>query len=424
MIAEAKAVALFEPLPWQIEPWRDKNFVMLLAGSAGGGKSRLGAEKVHGYLLKYPKATGLVLRKTRESMTSGTVLFLDRQIIGRDPQVRHAQSKHRFEYANGSTLIYGGMKDEAQREQIRSIGQAGAIDIAWMEEANKFTEADYQEVLARLRGTAAPWRQLILSTNPDSSYHWIYKRLITGNEAVTFYSSAEDNLYNSPEYLSTLNKLTGVLRERLRDGRWVQAEGVIYDGYSEDIHLIDRFDIPGDWELSRSIDFGYENPFVCQWWAKDPDGRLYRYREIYYTHRIVSDHAKQINELSKDEHIAWTVSDHETEERAVLNREGVPTVKAQKDVATGIQAVMRRIAKAGDDKPRVFFMKDSLVEIDPNLRDRNQPTCTEEEITLYSWARKQDGAIVRDEPHKTFDHGMDTMRYEVMEIDSGGFVLV
>jgi predicted transcriptional regulator len=41
------------------------------------------------------------------------------------------------------------------------------------------------------------------------------------------------------------------------------------------------------------VDFGYTNPFVMQWWAEDPDGRLYLYREIYRTRRLVEDHAKR-----------------------------------------------------------------------------------------------------------------------------------
>ena len=30
-----------------------------------------------------------------------------------------------------------------------------------------------------------------------------------------------------------------------------------------------------------SVDFGFTNPIVIQWWAEDPDGRLYLYRELY-----------------------------------------------------------------------------------------------------------------------------------------------
>ena len=61
------------------------------------------------------------------------------------------------EYDNGSTLPGGGMADDNQREQIRSIGQDGSVDIVWMEEATGFTENDFNEVTARIRGRAAPW---------------------------------------------------------------------------------------------------------------------------------------------------------------------------------------------------------------------------------------------------------------------------
>ncbi len=153
-----RRVAIFRPLPWQVPAWRDTSSVVLLTGSAGGGKSRLAAEKLHAYCLRYPGAMALMLRKTRESMVNSSVLFMARQVIGDDPQVVHLPSRHRFEYANGSILAYGGMADEAQREQIRSIGQDGGLDIAWMEEASRFSEADFNELLPRMRGKAAPWR--------------------------------------------------------------------------------------------------------------------------------------------------------------------------------------------------------------------------------------------------------------------------
>ena len=41
------------------------------------------------------------------------------------------------------------------------------------------------------------------------------------------------------------------------------------------VHVVDPFDIPTDWSRYLSIDFGYTNPFVAQWWALDHDGRLY-----------------------------------------------------------------------------------------------------------------------------------------------------
>lgn len=96
-----------------------------------------------------------MLRKNRTAMTNSTVLFMDCTVIGNDADVTHLSSKHRFEYRNGSILAYGGMADDEQREQIRSIGAAGGLDIAWMEEANAFSEDDYN----KLQGVFVAGRQ-------------------------------------------------------------------------------------------------------------------------------------------------------------------------------------------------------------------------------------------------------------------------
>src|SRR3546814_17004871 len=65
--------------------------------------------------------------------------------------------------------------------------------------------------------------------------------------------------------------LTGVQRQRLLDGRWVAAEGIIWPEFDPAVHLVDRFDIPDDWTRYWTVDFGYIHTFVAQWWAVDPD---------------------------------------------------------------------------------------------------------------------------------------------------------
>lgn len=412
-----KLIAPYQPLPWQVAPWRDQGAVVLLTGSAGGGKSRLCGEKLNGFCLRYPGATVVALRKTRESMTNSTALFLERTVIGKS--AHHYSSKHRFEYPNGSILAYGGMADEEQREQIRSIGQDGSVDIIWYEEATAFTEDDFNEGLARLRGRAAGWTQVLLSTNPGSPTHWIYKRLIQGGGAHVYYSGAADNRHNPASYLETLAGLTGVLGQRLREGKWVQAEGVVYEEWSEAAHLVDSFPIPLDWRRLRAIDFGYTNPFTCQWWAVDPDGRLYMYRELYGTQRLVEDWARDIVRLSAGEVIEATVADHDAEDRATLERHGVTTLPAAKEITPGLQAAAARLRQAGDGRPRLFLLRGALVQEDARLAEKKRPTCAMEEITAYCWPKGRDGQLVKEVPVKVDDHGMDAMRYLVMYIDSG-----
>lgn len=389
---------------------------MLLTGSAGGGKSTLAAEKLVGYCLCYPAAMALMVRKTRESMTNSTVLFMDRTVLQGVTNVRHYPSKNRFEFGNGSILAYGGMKNEEQREQIRSMGQQGGVDIAWMEEANKFLEDDFQEVLARMRGSAAPWQQLVLSTNPDSPLHWINRRLIQGGEASTYFSAAAENPHNAPGYLDMLGRLTGIMEMRLVRGLWVQAEGAVYPQFGA-AHQIGWFEPPREWRRIRAIDFGYTNPFVCQWWAIDPDGRMYLYREIYRSQRLVEDHARDIVGLTGTERIEATPADHDAEDRATLERYGVHTSPAKKAVSPGIQAVEQRLRKAGDGRPRIFFMRGALVEEDKPLSTGYKPTSTVEEFAGYAWPESKDSKPAREIPVQVDDHGLDAMRYAVMYLD-------
>jgi len=398
---------------------------MLLTGSAGGGKSRVAAEKLHAFMLQYPGSQGLMLRKKRQSMTNSTVLFMDRTIIGKDPRVRHFSSKLRFEYENGSILAYGGMHDDEQREQIRSIGQEGQVDIAWMEEANNFDESDFNELLARMRGTKAGWGQVILTTNPDHPRHWIRLRIIIDQGGSIYYSNAGDNVYNPDTYKANLARMTGFIGLRLREGLWVRAEGAVYDVFRDDIHIIDPFAIPSDWRLIRAVDFGFAAPFVCQWWAIDGDEEgniegMYLYREHYLSRKTVNYHSKVIIELSGDEPIEATVCDHDAEDRATLEEHGIWTIPAVKDVSRGIQRV-RDLLIGGESKtPRLKIFRNSLVERDPD-RDLKGRSCSSiEEFPAYAWAAGRDGRAIRETPMKTNDHGMDTMRYAVMYADAYG----
>lgn len=416
MTQRIEVIAPYTPLNWQLAPLRDKSKVVLLTGSAGGGKSRTAAEKMHAYCLKYPNATGIALRKARE-YASKSVVFALKKAMGEDAKVRYNSSDLMFYYDNGSKIFIAGMKDEGQRQALRSINGDGSADIIWGEEANALTEDDHNELLGRLRGTAAAWRQILYTTNPDTPYHWIKKRLMDGGEAAIYFSRAEDNPHNPSDYIETLASLTGVLGKRLRDGQWVQAEGAVYDTFSDAVHVIEPFAIPSDWRRFRVVDFGFSNPFVCQWWAVDPDGRMYLYREIYMTQRTVKVHSGQIKDLSRDETIETTIADHDAEDRATMLENGIVTIAAKKDISPGIQAVQERLKIQADGKPRLFLFRTALVEEDQRLVNIKRPTCTIQEIPGYVWPKTADGRPVKEAPVKENDHGCDALRYGVAFLD-------
>jgi hypothetical protein len=231
--------------------------------------SRLAAEKIHAFLLAYPGATALVVRKTRSSMYNSTIVFIKKEVMAaylRKKIITHNKSEYRFEYENGSILIYGGMKDDQQKEAIRSIGQTGGIDICWMEEATQFDETDFNEILPRMRGSAASWRQIIMTTNPHAPTHWIYQNfIIKSDDGVdVFYSSAIDNTHNPADYKDKLNRLTGVERDRLRDGKWVEAGGIVFDQWKDRVDASGR----GDSNVTKKAEFEAGAGPVF-WWVDD-----------------------------------------------------------------------------------------------------------------------------------------------------------
>ena len=404
----------------------------LIEGPANTGKSYAGLWKMHLAAIKYPGMHGLLLRKTLVSLKASTLVTYRERILGPTSPVRFwtakADEPAHYAYPNGSKLYVGGMDNAAK---IMST----EYDLALWDEATDGEQSEWEALGTRMRYGRMPYQQRIGCVNPQAPTHWLNQRANTGR-VTRLLSRHEDNPTVTPEYLKLLDALTGVRRARLYLGLWAAAEGAVYeDAWDRARNLIDRgvicarakdlrgdCGIPRDWPRYLSVDFGYTHPFVCQWWTHDPDGRLYRYREIYLTHRLVEDHAATIRELC-----AWgkpngdpmpraVITDHDAEDRATFERHlGLMTTPAHKSVSDGIQAVSARLRPAGDGKPRLFLLRDSLVQPDPYLMDAKQPTCTEEEVESYIW--QQNAAGRKEAPVKEHDHGLDATRYLVAYFD-------
>lgn len=401
---------VYKPLDWQVAPWRDKAPTMLLTGAAGGGKSRLLLEKVHGFMLKYPGATGIVGRKDRTSAGKSVVPFLLHAVMGDTDWGHFLKTDGLFEYKNGSQLWVVGLDGTEQRESLKSIGKDGFVDYAAFDEANALTEEDANVIFSRMRGKSASWTQVAFSTNPDAPTHWINRDLILGGNASVYYSRPEDNTYNPPEYIDRLKKLTGVYYQRLYLGLWVQAEGAIYPEYDSGVHLVERgkvkVDPNGRWIVST--DFGFTNPFSSSLWYIDNDDKMYRWKQVYRTGRTVEDHAPFVKAMVGDLPIEAWITDHDAEDRATMERHvGITTLPAYKAVMPGIQAMKQRLAEK-----RIFFVRDAVDDPDPDLLSARKPTCTEEEIAGYRWSSKK-----QDTPVKEADHGLDETRYAVAYVD-------
>ncbi|MFD6113607.1 phage terminase large subunit [Streptomyces yangpuensis] len=404
-----------------------------MAGPAGTGKSLACLFRVHLAALNTPGIRCLIVRKTAVSLGATTLVTFEKKVAKHALEaglVRWFGGSPReaacYRYDNGSKIVVGGLD---KPEKVLS----SEYDLVFADEATELTETDWEILGTRLRNGVLSWQQQIAACNPDRPKHWIKQRSERGSMLMLHsrhldnpaYLNADGTLTDKGrDYMAKLDALTGVRRLRYRDGIWAAAEGLIYDGWDEAVHSIPAFTIPDSWTRWLVIDFGFTNPFCAQWWAEDPDGRLYLYREIYRTKRLVEDHAKHILKLVTDDDGNWTeprpravICDHDAEDRATLEKHlGMGTEPAKKTVSDGIQATQSRFKTQADGRPRLFLVQGALVEVDPDLDAAKKPTCTEEEITGYVWAVKPGGDL-KEEPLKEHDHGMDAMRYMVAQRD-------
>jgi PBSX family phage terminase large subunit len=397
---------------------------VIVSGPAGTGKSRACLEKLLLMCLVNPGMKALIVRKTLASLGSTALATWRQHVAAQSLAAGHvdyyggsAQEPAQYRFSNGSRVYIGGMDKPSKI-------MSSEYDLIYVQEATELTITDWEALTTRLRNGVVSFQQIIADCNPDRPTHWLKQRAEQGTLTM-LYGRHEDNprLYHEDgaltaegaDYIARLDNLTGVRKERLRYGRWVAAEGVIYDEFDPAVHLVTKpKDPPASWTRYWSVDFGYTNPFVLQCWAVDPDGRLYLYREFYRTQTLVEDHAREaLRRIVRDEpRPAAVICDHDAEDRATLERHlGWPTVPARKSVSDGIQAVQARLRPAGDGRPRLFLVRDALVERDQSRDEAGRPACTAEEIAGYVWND------TKDEPVKEDDHGMDALRYMVAHLD-------
>jgi phage terminase large subunit len=415
------------------EQWWAQDKEVLMTGPAGTGKSVSIIAKYHSMCLVKPGCRILFVRKNRESMNE-SVLFTYEEIvlkmlpIGAPVGVNEIQRRNRdkYVYPNGSEIIVRGMKHNGADNKAAVM--SNEYDAIYVQEAIELTEKDWQDLTTRLRNYKTPYQQITGDTNPSSPTHWLYRRyqarrirwIETDHRDNPRYYDHDRNDWTpaGKDYvLGTLANLIGLERERLYKGLWVQAEGVVYPGWDPRIHMIDKFEIPGSWRRIRSIDFGFVNPFVCLWAAVDHDNVLYIYRQLYRTHQTVKVHAKRIIDLDRGDSIAYTVSDHDAEDRATLAENGIGTVNARKMIRRGIDHVTERLKLRGDGKPGLRVLRDSLLEPDPQLLEKGHPICLEDEMGAYIWPPGRDTKNDNEVPLDLHNHAEDSLRYLVMSID-------
>jgi len=408
------------------DPW------VLLEGPAGTGKSRSILEYIHFWLSQVSGVRAMIVRKTRVSLTnSGLVTFEEKVLPPNSPLKRGAKREQRksYNYPNGSVLVPMGL-EEPERTY------SSEWDIIYAQEATEISSLDADKLQRSLRNNVLPFQQFLMDCNPDSEFHWIKRRGDKG-DFTRLFSRHEDNPTVTPDYLNRLNRLPEPLRSRMYLGKWVSAEGAVYENYDAAVHLINHKDLPKiEWAFG-SLDWGWNDPFVFQVWGV-ADGCLYRLAEFYRSNLKFDTAAEWIRTLIDQYEIRWIVADPSRPDSIDLlndrlqgwgKRAAVPgddgryrmVHKAFNGIAEGVDTMRIMLGNAGiphteEGAPRMFFVRDATVHgRDPDRDALGLPCSTEEEIPSYVYERdeKRDETKERPDPDCE-DHGCDAARYAVM----------
>lgn len=376
----------------------------IATGSVRSGKTIACTVRWIDFLMKGPDADYAMLGKSLGTLKRNVINDLF-DILGK--------TKARWvDRQQGEMIILGkrvygiGAATEEAEERIRGATFAGA----YCDEGNLYPESVWMQLQARL---SLPGATTFANCNPDSPYHWFYKRVLRNEQLdkKVWQFIMSDNLSLTDEYKRQLMaQYTGVFKKRFIDGIWCVAEGKIYDSFDPQKHcantkpIVDA--IP---EVAREYCIGCDHgtSVTCSWSVIVKDlrnGNNYKIGEYYYESK---QHQHQKDDLEYFRDFVNFVNYYVPEQfrynlpvygdpaastwDAMLTNRGYDYRHADNDVVEGIKFVLG-LLNTGK-----YIIDTGCIK-------------TIEEYDNYSWDEKAQANGI-DKPKKVFDHTCDSDRY-------------
>ena len=402
---------------------------VLIEGPAGTGKTTGVLTYAAWCAENHPNIRQLFTHATRVALSQTVLVTWEREVLPPGHAVLTGAGRaHRDSYVwpNGSETVVIGLDNP---DKFRS----GQYDQIFVFEGTMVTEDQYEMLLHRLRNFVLPWQQIICDTSPDHPQHWLNLRAQAG-KMTRLLSRHQDNPRYwdkkaqawTPEgeaYMQTLAGLTGVRRRRFLDGAWAAAEGAIWESFDPAKHVVPAVPTYRDQhgrELSKcryyvgSVDWGYRAPGVFQVWGVTGDGVMYLVHEVYRTQQNIDWWAEQIEAAWRKYQMRAVAADPEEPGNIdKVRRMGIPIQPAFNDWMPGVDAVRKRI-----DAGTIMLVESALDMADPALLGGKAPTCLQQEIPGYVYAKTKDGRPIKEQSEPGCpDHACDAARYAVAWVD-------
>jgi len=329
---------------WIIDLRNNRNRYICCKGGGGSGKS-YGIIQLNVYrCITEPGHKYLVVRKVGKTIRESIFALIQEIISSYDcmPLFKVNKTDMTIECVNGNKFIFTGIDDV---EKLKSI--QGITDII-IEEASELDIGDYRQLNIRMRGRSKYDKQMFLMFNPIHIGHWLKVEFFDNRkiDATVLETTYKDNRFLDAAAVKVL--------EDFKDsdpyyymvyclGHWGIIGGNYFKEFREDIHVIAPITIPSNWNRYRTIDYGLDMLAVL-WIAIDTHDNAYVYKELYESDLVISDAAKKILEINKDDNIRATYAPpdlfnrrQETKKSAIdiFRENGVSCIKSNNDRVTG-----------------------------------------------------------------------------------------
>ena len=303
--------------------------------------------------------------------------------------------------------VFGGISTIGFKscDQGREKFQGSSLDFVWFDEEPP--EDIYRECKMRVIDKCG---DIFGTMTPLKGLTFVYDEIFlnSGNSPEVWYEFAEwaDNPFLSGREITDLS--SSMSKEELdsrRYGRFSASSGLVYPEFDENIHVVEPFVPPYEWQCNISIDPGLNNPLSAHWYYVDYDDNVYVVAEHFEAGKDVEYHSRRIKEISDE--IGWR-RDGDGRIRALIdsaaNQKTLAALKSvtelfcehgilvkpnvNKDLFSGIARVKEYLKNK-----RIFIFRNCVNLI--------------RELKRYRWSEG-------DVPKKTDDHCLDELRYFIM----------
>lgn len=272
---------------------------------------------------------------------------------------------------------------------------------AWLDEAGQMDGDVWTIIQARTAIWSDKGFGKVLMTSTPYEPNWYYRDIYRQygkdpNIDLIMWESIANPRFPKEEFERARASMPKALFERRYCGKFTRLEGLVYEDFDLDMHVVEPFDIPDHWVRFGGLDFGQSVATALVCIAEDPEShKFYVYKEFFKKGVLLREVAHFVNNAGL-KFIQADAGGVGAQCIAELQRNyGCRALQnADKRVMIGIERVVELLKQN-----RLFFF-------------RKRCDNTVMEMVDYHWKKQDDlKQYSKDEPVKKNDHCMDALRY-------------